>query len=530
MWPQNPVIYDVVMIGAGHNALAAAAILAAKGRRVAVFERNDDPGGCVRTSDLTLPGFHHDWGAMNLNLFAGSPFHRQYQAELDQHGLDFAPATDCFASVFPDGRWCGVSTDLETTAARFAAFNPDDALAWRRMVARFDDLAPHLFSLLGSPLTLPSLARTTWNCWRAGGHDRIGELARLCLSSIRDFLDTHFVSPEIKATLALWGMHLDFPPDQAGGALFPYLEAMICQKFGMVIGKGGAQTMITALCNMAAARGVDIHYNAEIVGIIRDGKRATGVQLADGRRVEAQSSVIAGVAPRALLQLLGEGGSGKVSYDNAMRRFRHAPGTMMIHMALDDLPDWQADPALRRFAYVGIAADLKTMNDAYSAARDGLLVEEPVLIIGQPTAIDPSRAPPGKHILWIQTRFAPARICGDVANTITTTDWSEAKEAYADRITACLERYAPGITAKIRHRTVFSPDDLEAGNPNLVGGDQLCGSHQLAQHFLFRPSWGYSNWTTPVARLYHIGAATWPGAGVGAASGTMLAQRISRRR
>ena len=105
--------------------------------------------------------------------------------------------------------------------------------------------------------------------------------------------------------------------------------------------------------------------------------------------------------------------------------FRAGPGTMMIHLALDGLPDWRAGEALRRFAYVHVAPDLEMMSRVYAEAAAGLLPAEPALVVGQPTAIDPTRAPAGKHVLWVQVRVLPAAILGDAAGrsrrTIGTT-------------------------------------------------------------------------------------------------------------
>ena len=148
------------------------------------------------------------------------------------------------------------------------------------------------------------------------------------------------------------------------------------------------------------------------------------------------------------------------------------------------------------------------MARAYGEAASGLLPVEPALVVGQPTAIDPSRAPDGKHVLWGQVRVLPAEIRGDAAGTIAARDWQSAKDAYADRVIGIIEGYAPGLSGKILARTVFSPNDLEAENPNLIGGDNLSGSHHLDQNFLFRPVAGYSRYRTPVPGLYLCGAST----------------------
>jgi phytoene dehydrogenase-like protein len=320
-------------------------------------------------------------------------------------------------------------------------------------------------------------------------------------------------------------MHLDFAPDIAGGALFPYLEGMANQSFGMVLGRGGADTVTRALVAAIEARGGTVDCGAEVVEILHEGGGATGVVLADGRRLAARRAVIAGVAPGALLRLTG--GTGAPGFDEGMARFSHAPGTMMIHLAMDGLPDWAAGEALKRFAYVHIAPSMDQMARTYAQAQAGLLPDAPVIVVGQPTAVDPSRAPEGKHVLWLQVRMVPGTIRGDAAGQIAARDWPAAAKPFADRALDLLEDAAPGTRAKILGQRIVTPAELEADNPNLVGGDQLCGSHHLSQHFLFRPARGHADGSTPIRNLHLTGAAVWPGAGTGAGSGFLLARKLA---
>jgi hypothetical protein len=148
-----------------------------------------------------------------------------------------------------------------------------------------------------------------------------------------------------------------------------------------------------------------------------------------------------------------------------------------------------------------------------------------VLVVGQPTAIDPTRPPAGRHVLWIQVRVLPFEVCGDAAGEIEPGDWDAIKDRYAECVLDLLERHAPGIRASVLGRSVLSPLDLQRDNPNLVGGDSLAGSHHLDQFFGFRTALGQSRWRTRVDGLYLVGASTWPGAGTGAGSGYMLAPR-----
>jgi len=517
--------FDAVLIGAGHNSLAAAAHLAVKGWRVAVYEQASEPGGAVKSGEYTLPGFRHDWAAMNLSLFAGSAFAKAHGAELARHGLEFAPVSDCFCSIFKGGAWCGVSTDRDQTRARIAALSERDAQTWDRLLAAFPGEAAHLFALLGSPMSLRALARRGWAVWRDRGVRGGLDLVRFLLSSPRDWLTETFENANIRAMLAAWGMHLDFAPDMAGGALFPYLEAMTNQSFGMVLGKGGADSVTRALVGMIAARGGLVECNSAVVRVRHAGGRATGITLADGREIEAKSAVIANVAPGKLAALTGP--TGDARFDRGVAAFAHAPGTMMIHLAMDALPDWAAGAELRRFAYVHLAPDLDQMARTYQEAKAGLLPSAPVIVIGQPTAIDATRAPEGKHILWLQVRMVPGRISGDAAGRIAATTWAEAGAPMAERALDILEHHAPGTRARILARRIVTPEELEADNPNLVGGDQICGSHHPSQHFLFRPLLGHADGSTPIANLHLTGAGVWPGAGTGAGAGWLLARKLA---
>ena len=168
------------------------------------------------------------------------------------------------------------------------------------------------------------------------------------------------------------------------------------------------------------------------------------------------------------------------------------------------------------------------MELAYQQAVNGLLPESPMLVVGQPTVVDPTRAPEDQQILWVQVRVVPAKINGDARGEIAERHWDQVKEIYADRVLDKIEEYAPGLRQRILGRCVFSPRDLEQHNPNLVGGDQLSGSHHLQQNFLFRPFLGWSRYRTPIQGLYMCGAATWPGAGVGAGSGRLLGKMLTR--
>ena len=519
-------IYDAVIVGAGHNGLAAAIHLAKRGWSVGVYEAKGEAGGAVKTRELTLPGFRHDIAAMNLSMFAGSPFMREYAQALGRHGLAFASAEDCFASVFPDKTWFGISKTLDKTMSRLAAINASDAQSFARLLEKFGGDAPLIFGLLGNEMPSFAALKVVWSAWRQKGTPWTCEMLRFLLSSPRTWLDQNFESPKVKATLAAWGMHLDFAPDVSGGALFPYLETMANQAFGMVIGKGGADIMIKAMLGYLKELGGEVHLNAPVKEVTSSAGSADGVLLVNAERIAARKAVIANVTPHVLFGTLLPNGSGQSAMDSKFRSFRAGPGTMMLHLALNAPLKWNAGAELSNFAYVHVAPSYDHMTQAYSQAMAGQLPQAPVLVVGQPTAIDPSRAPEGKHIAWVQVRVLPKHVKGDAAGRIKPAGWQNMKEAYADRVIDLVESCAKGTRKNILARAVFSPDDLETENACLVGGDNLSGSHHLDQNFIFRPVAGYSRYKMPMNRLYMCGAATWPGAGTGAGSGYLLGKKL----
>ncbi|TPW30185.1 phytoene desaturase family protein [Pararhizobium mangrovi] len=517
---------DTVIIGAGHNSLVCALYLLRAGRSVIILEKAGEPGGAVKTKDLTVPGFRHDWAALNLTNFVNSAFFADFGDRLRARGAEFVKADNCFASVYEDGTWLGFGTDAERNAKAIAGFSEADAQTWKRLSGDFFANAAIIGGLLSSPLTLRSLSSLIYKAMRTLGRGPALDLARFLVSSPRDWLERTFESEKVRTALAPWGMHLDYAPDVASGAIFPYLEAFGDQAGGMTLGKGGADTIIRAMVAEIEALGGIVRCGVEVTHIHHENGAAKAVTTRDGERIEAARSVVANVAPGALARMTGE--TGETRYDAGLKSFKHAPGTLMIHLATSHLPDWRAGEDLKRYAYVTIAPGMDSMARAYQEPLSGLLPRDPVVVVGQPTAIDTSRAPEGKHTLWLQVRMVPGEIRGDAAGTIEARDWQAAAAPMAERVLESLERHAPGIRERILGQRIVTPAELEADNPNLVGGDQICGSHHLAQHFLFRPVRGYSNGNTPIRNLYHTGAAVWPGASTGAGPGTLLGRRLAR--
>jgi phytoene dehydrogenase-like protein len=205
---------------------------------------------------------------------------------------------------------------------------------------------------------------------------------------------------------------------------------------------------------------------------------------------------------------------------------------MQIHMALRELPRWEGDERLARTAIVHVTSGLDGVSRAVNEAERGLLPAEATIVVGQPLAVDPSRAPDGKWIVWIQLQELPSRPRGDAAGELDVGDgtWTEElRERYADRIQARLTRQIPNLESALLRRVALSPADIEAANVNMVGGDIYSGSCALDQNLVWRPRPGLPGHRTPIRALYQIGASTHPGPGLGAGSGTLVAKEILRQ-
>lgn len=516
--------YDAVVIGAGHNGLVAAVTLAEAGYDVLVVEAASEPGGALRSAELTRPGYVHDVLATNLNLFLASAFYASHATALERHGFSAAVSARPFASAFPDGTALGVTTDRDETLAELGAVSAGDAAGWRELDALFERLSPVLFRTYGSRAPSWELARIGVDALRSARPGGIAALGRLLLSSCRELVDEYLVTDKAKALIAPWGLHLDFGPDVAGGAVFPFLEAFADQRAGIALARGGARTLVDALVRLLCEHGGEVRTSTRATRVaVRDG-RAVGVELDTGERVLADRAVVAGVTPGALAGDLLDEDDLPGPARRALAAYRYGPGTMMLHLSLSGPVPWAAGERLASFAYVHLAPYVDDLARAYSDALAGRLPAEPLLVVGQTSTVDPTRVPDGGHLLWVQVRPLPAR-----APSRRRGGWDDAGPRYAERVMRKLERYAPGIGELVTGMAVLSPADLERQDANLVGGDSLSGSMHLRQNFLLRPAWGMSGYRTPVRNLWMIGASTWPGGGLNAVSGYQAARRIVRQ-
>ena len=253
------------------------------------------------------------------------------------------------------------------------------------------------------------------------------------------------------------------------------------------------------------------------------------MRLSDGSEIAAQKGVICSVTPTQLYQRLLSGAALPDAVGEGVRQYRYGKGNMQIHYALSQPPRWRS-PDLGGVALLHLTPGLDGVSRAANECERGMLPAVPTICVGQPAALDPSRCPEGRSILWLQLPEAPRRLKGDAAGEIATPAdgaWTEAvREAYAERVEAILASHIEGFRDTVLKRRAYSPADLEAMNVNLVGGDPYGGFCGLDQFFLWRPFKSSMNHRTHVPKLFHIGASTHPGPGLGGGSGFLLAQAI----
>lgn len=516
---------DIIFIGAGINSLGAALVLAEQGWRVLVLDRNSTAGGAVRTMELTLPGFRHDIGAANLSLFAASPFYAEHREALSEKGLELIVAEHSFGSLADDGRFLGISTDLDANLKSIARFSKADAEAWKAWRADYDRCSPVLFQILGSPAARSGPLELVFG---RNGDDLPPNVATpvrgILLDSLRTNLGRRFQSDVVQALIGAWAMHLDYAPDVSGGCWMPFLETNGDERNGIPIARGGSGHMIRAIVELVREHGGSVVTNQTVEQILVEKGSAAGVRLADGRELRSSRGVVASVTPQALVRLT-KGHLPEAVVEEASH-YRYGPGTLMIHLALSKLPSWR-DEAARRSFYVHVGPSLDYIAAAYQEAMAGMLPSHPFLVVGQPTVYDPSRAPAGRHVLWIMVRAVPAEIRGDAAGTIEDRAWTpETARKVADRVIRQLSRLAPGLPDAVLGMAIHTPLDLQELNPNLVNGDLNAGSLHLSQFYGNRPFAGYADHEMPIPGLYMCGASTWPGGGASPGSGMLLARRL----
>jgi len=446
------------VVGAGPNGLSAAIVLGQSGLEVDVFEAEPTAGGAVRTMELTLPGFQHDFGSAVHPLGIGSPFFSSLP--LGDHGLEWIHSPAPLAHPLDDG----TAVVLERNLADVSASLGRDGDAWRKLlgpfVERWTDLSREV---LGPVPLIPKhpffMARFGMYAFRSA-----------------NAIAARFRNERTRSLFAGLAAHSFLAFDEVLSGALGMLMAIPAHAVGWPVPRGGSQSLTDALCR----------YLATLGGRVQTGSRVESIEsLSD------YGLILCDVTPRQLLRIAG--GRFSSGYRRTLEKFRYGPGVFKVDYALGSPIPWKAPECLRA-ATVHLGGSFQEIAASEKATRRGQISDRPFVLLAQPSLFDSTRAPEGKHTAWAYCHVP-----------------NGSKVDMLERLESQIERFAPGFRDTILAQRVFSPAELESMDANLVGGD-IGGGVVDVRQFLFRPSWRH--YSTSASNIFICSASTPPGGAV----------------
>ena len=467
--------YDAVVVGSGPNGLAAAITLAEAGRSVLVIEGRETVGGGARTAELTLPGFRHDICSAVHPFAAASPVFRAMP--LERHGLEWIEPPVELAHPFDDGSAAILHRSVSVTAASLGV----DGDAWRKLIQPLlDDVEPLFDGLLG-PLRLPRHPIA---------------LARFGLDGLRSITGvskTSFSGMHAPGLLGGIAAHSMLPLEQPPTAAFALVLGLAGHFVGWPFARGGSQAISDALA-----------AHLRVLG----GEIVTGWPVRELRELPESRAVFFDTSARGMVRIAGD--ALPAGYRRQISRFRRGPGVFKIDYALAALAPW-TNTECHRAGTLHLGGTIEELAASERAVTNGEHPQRPTIIAAQHSRFDPTRAPDGQHTLWAYCHVPNG----------STVDMSAPIEAQ-------IERFAPGFRDLVLARRTHNSLEIEAYNPNYIGGDINGGLQDLRQLFS-RPAPRLDPYSTPNPRLFLCSSSTPPGGGVHGLCGWFAAQSALRR-
>ncbi|HET6790027.1 MAG TPA: NAD(P)/FAD-dependent oxidoreductase [Actinomycetota bacterium] len=515
---------DVVVIGAGHNGLVAAALLAKDGRRVTVLERAAEVGGILRGGEFApgfmAPGLAHTVGRLRRSVID--------DLRLEDHGLSLIePPVRMFAPQ-PDGSSVTFWGDAARTARELRERNPRDADAY----AEFDQKVRAIASFLAyvnvatpPDISAPTLAdaisglRVGW-AFRGLGARYGREAIRMMPMAVADLVQEVFEEEAVRGPLSTRGVLYTACGPWSSGTAALFLNDSAGNDGGAagtaVFARGGTQALAAALASAASGAGAEIRTGADVKQIRSGNRRVVGVTLADGTEIDADI-VVSAADPKRTLALCDPGEIGPTMLWRA-GNIRQPGATAKVNLALSGLPAFHEDPE-RVQGRIVIGPSIDYVERASDARKYGELADEPWIEATIPSLVDPSLAPEGRHVMSAIVQSAPRHL--------RAGEWPRERERLGDVTVKTLERYAPGLGELVEARQVITPEDFEA-DFGLTGGHVQHAEPGLDQFFAWRPLNGEARYRFVLDGLYLAGSGAHPGGGVTGGPGANAARQIRK--
>ncbi|MBX5463017.1 MAG: NAD(P)/FAD-dependent oxidoreductase [Steroidobacteraceae bacterium] len=518
-------VWDVVVIGGGHNGLVNAAYLARAGRKVLVLERRHVLGGAA-VSEQIFPGFTFSVFSYVVSLLRPEIIR---ELELPRHGLHILPLESTLTPL-PNGDYLAAWGDPDLTRRELYRHSPRDAEAsveFSRLMYHMARAVKPILGMIPPDPTSLSPAEVK-GLFALGGHlrslgaEHFHALYKLMTMSSADYLDEWFEFGPLKATKSASGIIGTFLGPRSPGSAYVLLHHYMGEIDGAYRAwgfcKGGNGSVSGAIASAARSFGATLRTNAPVRQVLVRNGRATGVVLESGEEIEARV-VVSGLDARRTYLDLVESKELPPELLEQVRRFRFRGSSGKVNLALSELPDFTCLPGVgaHHRGAISISPSVEYLERAYDEAKYGEFSRRPYMDIVFPSMIDPGMAPPGQHVASVFVQYAPYHVNGG---------WTDAKrEAFGDAVIDTLSEYAPNLKTAILHRQVLTPADIES-TLGLSEGNIFQGELALHQLFFLRPAARWASYRTPIRGYYQCGSSSHPGGGVMGAAGRLAALRI----